>query len=155
MTFNDALEVHYVDGKPVVKKVDIVKDIKKELEPEKDSNPFDDLKRQLYNDLPQASIKRDRSMTARALNKVLESFNRYKNENKITEVKIKAIGMRLFRCGEWEFEWYTKTGLLVSTDKPSNGYNLEYKSPSIIATKDGALEKVYKIMEEHIKRRKG
>lgn len=151
MSSNDNIEIHYINGKPVAKKKDISKEIKKDLKPDVDANPFDSLKRQLYNDLPQSAIKKDRSMTARALNQTLESI---KNESKIVEIPTKSNDLKIFKCGDWEFKWYTKIGALKSTKKPENGYNLEYNSPNIVLTKNGASDKVYEIINTHITRLK-
>lgn len=82
---DELFEIKYVDGKPKRVKKDPMAEIKSELEIEKPASDFDATKRQLYNDLPQAEIKKDKSITARSLNATLESYNlnrnKYKSQN--------------------------------------------------------------------------
>lgn len=68
------IEVHYKDGKPKLKKDDPLKEIHKDLLPDVEKPQADIEKSALYANLPKAQIKKDRSITARALNSLLESY---------------------------------------------------------------------------------
>lgn len=79
----DILEIHYHDGKPEVVKNDISKEIRKELH-KKDCkcNDADITKSALYAGLPKAKQKHDKSLNARAISSMIESYNKQRNEAK-------------------------------------------------------------------------
>lgn len=152
-------DIKYVDGKPVRVKVDPLQELRDELEPEEDVNQADVVKSALYADLPKAKAKMDRSITARALNQTLESYNR-KRESAIAGFSsITGFENRWqdFMKDEWKFRWDKVNGTLKTVQKPENGFNLEYKSKKLIqfiADEPGAQEFVLKIMQDHMNRRK-
>lgn len=162
----DMIDIEYHDGKPVKKKVNLLKDLQKELEPEKDANPFDATKAALYADQPDAQIKKDRSITARQLNAYVESFNERRSrliESKFELHQLKMInapccyivyGERTDGSPLWRFKWdYAKSS--ITTDvKPNNGYNLEWKNPKFSKFDKNLLPEIYNKLEEHIKRKK-
>lgn len=81
----DILEVHYHDGKPEVEKHDISKEIHKELHKgDCKCNDADITKSALYAGLPKAKQKRDKSLNARAISSMIESFNKQRNEAKFS-----------------------------------------------------------------------
>ena len=162
----ELFDIKYVDGKPVRVKKDPLKELKDELEPEEDANPFDATKRELYADLPQAQIKKDRSITARQMNQFLESFN--ERRSRLIESKFELHQLKMINAphcyivyGEktdgsplWRFKWdYAKSS--ITTDvKPDNGYNLEWKNSKFSKFDKNLLPEIYKKLEEHIKRKK-
>lgn len=159
----DMIDIEYHDGKPVKKKVNPLEDLQKELEPEKDANPFDATKAALYADQPDAQIKKDRSITARQLNAYVESFNKRRFESKFELYTLKMINAPycMIRYGEkpdgsplWAFKWDFTKSSIISDIKPSDGYNLEWKNPKFSKFDKNLLPEIYNKLEEHIKRKK-
>ena len=159
----DLIDIEYHDGKQVRKKVDPLKEIKDELTPDKDANPFDATKAALYGDLPQADIKRDRSITARELNALAESFMKRRLESKF---KLRTLRMlnapHCYIVYEenpdgsplWQFKWDFTKSSITSEHKPSDGYSFEWKNPKLAKFDRSLLPEIYSKLEEHIKRKK-
>ena len=162
----DMIDIEYHDGKPVKKKVNLLKDLQKELEPEKDANPFDATKAALYADQPDAQIKKDRSITARQLNAYVESFNERRNRLIESKFELHTLKMRNAPlceivyghksngAPEWLFQWVFADNIIRTTVKPSDGYNLEWKNPRFSKFDKNLLPEIYNRLEEHIKRKK-
>lgn len=155
-------DIKYVDGQPVKVKKDPLKELRQELEPTEDANPFDATKRALYADLPQAEIKRDKSMTARELNSTLESVKQ-RNETQFTLAQLKMLnapyctiyaGKDLTGAPEWAFKWNFKDATISTVKKPDNGYDITWKSSKFSKFDKSLLPEIYKKLEEHIKHRK-
>lgn len=161
--YEDLIDIEYHDGKQVRKKVDPLKEIKDELTPDKDANPFDATKAALYRDLPQADIKRDRSITARELNALAESFMKRRFESKFELRTLRMInaplceivyGRKSNGAPEWLFQWVFADSTIRTTVKPSDGYNFEWKNPKLSKFDQALLPEIYSKLEEHIKRKK-
>lgn len=160
---NDSLiEIRYTDGKPHRVKKDPLKEIKDELAPEKPEQIFDDEKRALYGDLPQAGIKRDLSITARSLNQTLESFNKRRLEAKFSLSKPKmpnlpyytiTFGISSDGSPEWIFKWDFANSKITTVKRPSNGYNIEWTSPKLSKFNEKLLPEIYKTLENYIRRK--
>ena len=149
-------DVKYVDGKPVKVKVDPLKELRDELEPEEDANPFDATKRALYADQPKAKQKMDRSITARDLNMTLESFNRRRNEARFELARLKmpnAPYCAIFsKDRQWTFQWNFKDATISTMKRPDNGYELTWKNPKFSKFDENLLPEIYKKLSEHINR---
>lgn len=152
----DMIDIKYVDGKPVRVKHNELDELKKELEPEEDANPFDAIKRELYADQPKAKQKMDRSITARDLNVTLESFNRRRNEAQFELARLKmpnAPYCTIFsKDGQWTFQWNFKDATISTMKRPDNGYNLTWKSSKFSKFDEELLPEIYKKLSEHINR---
>ena len=151
----DIIDIEYHDGKPIRKKVNDLDELRKELEPEKDANPFDATKAALYGDLPQASIKRDRSITARELNVLAESFMKRRFETSFSMITGNDARWKKYFNKDWEFLWNAVDGVLSTIKKPEYGYSLTLTSPKLKAQSvvDEEVEKFVKnAIEQHIKR---
>ena len=150
-------DVKYVDGKPVKVKVDPLAELKKELQPDEDENPVDVEKRTLYANLPQAQLKKDRSITARDLNMTVESYNQKRDEilygikySTITGFENRWTKYLFSKPKGWEFMWDKVNGVLKTIKKPDDGYNLEYKNKILIQS-IADDPKVTKLVEDKIK----
>lgn len=159
----DLIDIEYHNGKQVRKKVDPLKEIKDELTPDKDANPFDATKAALYGDLPQADIKRDRSITARELNALAESFMKRRFESKFELRTLRMLnaphcyivyGKNPDGSPLWQFKWEFAKSSIVSDVKPSDGYSFEWKNPKLAKFDRSLLPEIYSKLEEHIKRKK-
>ena len=161
------IDIKYVDGKPVRVKTNELKELRKELKPEEPENTFDTTKRELYAELPQAQAKKDRSITARSLNTMLESFNanrtKYRNETKFELARLKMpnapycsiyVKAKDSTTPIWAFTWTFADSTIKSTKEPVNGYKLSWKSLKFSKFDNNLLPAIYKKLEEHIKRRK-
>lgn len=152
----DMIDIKYVDGKPVRVKYNELDELKKELEPEEDANPFDAIKRELYANQPKAKQKMDRSITARDLNVTLESFNRRRNEAQFELARLKMLNApycAIFsKDRQWTFQWNFKDATISTMKKPDNGYNLTWKSSKFSKFDEELLPEIYKKLSEHINR---
>lgn len=164
MTSNidEPLQIHYHDGRPEIEKADIAKDIKKELH--KDNEPENDAdiaKSALYANTPKAKAKMDKSLNARAINSMLESFNRRRNETNFELSRLKMLNAPYCLIyadrapngiARWVFKWVFKDSKIVTDTRPENGYGFEWKSPKLAKFDENMLPEIYKKLEEHIKR---
>lgn len=148
--FEEPLEIHYHDGKPELKKVDLSKEIDKELhKEEKPINYFDSEKSALYADLPKAKQKMDKSINARSINSVLESFNRQRNEAKFDTqrnghiITIKSDG--------YEFKCDDEQGTIITTKVPDKGLKMSLKAPRL---KGADIDNFFDEVEKHLERNK-
>lgn len=152
----DMIDIKYVDGKPVRVKHNELDELKKELEPEEDANPFDAIKRELYADQPKAKQKMDRSITARDLNVTLESFNRRRNEAQFELARLKMLNAPYCtiysKDRQWAFQWNFKDATISTKKRPDNGYNLTWKSSKFSKFDKELLPEIYKKLSEHINR---
>lgn len=147
----------YQNGKPVkVKEPTETELLQKELVPDEDKNDADIEKSALYADLPKAKLKMDRSINARALNSMVESYMQHRLETKFTYLvpDCSNPSHALILTGPWRFRWDIKTGTVTTIEKPSDGYNIEYKNSTLTSFTKENLQKIYKILEQNIKLKK-
>lgn len=148
--FEEPLEIHYHDGKPELKKVDLSKEIDKELhEEEKPINYFDSEKSALYADLPKAKQKMDKSINARSINSMLESYNRQRNEAKFdTQRNGHTI---IIKVDGYEFKCDDEQGTIITTKVPDKGLKMSLKAPRL---KGADIDNFFDEVEKHIERHK-
>lgn len=152
MTYNpeEPIEIHYRDGKPVAKKVDLAKEVQKELhQKEKPVNYFDAEKSALYANQPKAKQKLDKSINARVINSMLESFNRQRNEAKF-DVKRNGniITMKIDR---YEFRCDDKAGTIETVKVPAGGLKMSLKASRL---KGADIDNFFDEVEKHLERHK-
>lgn len=148
--FEEPLQIHYHDGKPEVKKVDLAKEIDKELhQDEKPINDADIEKSVLYANLPKAKDKMDKSLNARTINSVLESFNKQRNEAKFN---VKRNGnIIVIKADGYEFKCDDKLGTIETTKVPNNGLKMSLKASRL---KGADIDNFFDEVEKHLERHK-
>lgn len=152
MTSNidEPLEIHYHDGKPEIKKVDLVKEINKELhkkaKPQNDANAE---KSALYANQPKAKQKMDKSINARTINGMLESYNKQRNEAKFD---VQRNGhFIIIKIDGYEFKCDDKAGTIETTKAPTNGLKMSLKASRL---KDADIDNFFDEVEKHLERNK-
>ena len=148
--FEEPLEIHYHDGKPELKKVDLSKEIDKELhKEEKPINYFDSEKSALYADLPKAKQKMDKSINARSINSMLESYNRQRNEAKFdTQRTGHTI---IIKVDDYEFKCDDEQGTIITTKVPDKGLKMSLKTSRL---KGADIDSFFDEVEKHLERHK-
>lgn len=152
MTFNfeEPLQVHYHDGKPEVEKTDLAKEIHKELhKDEKPANDADIEKASLYANLPKAKQKMDKSLNARSINSMLESYNRQRNEAKF-DVKRNG-NMIAIKADGYEFKCDDKAGTIETVKVPQNGLSMTLRASRL---KGADIDNFFDEVEKHFERHK-
>lgn len=148
MTYNDdsVIKVHYHDGKPEIEKEDPSKEIRKELHPKQDKlNSADHEKSALYAGLPKATQKRDKSIDARIINNMLESFNKQRNETKFKVSKgFNSINVT---CEGLRFECYVSRGQIFVIGKTGRILDM-IESPEL---KNANINKYFDKIEQYLK----
>lgn len=150
MTYNDdsVIKVHYHDGKPEIEKEDPSEEIRKELHPKQDKlNSADHEKSALYAGLPKATQKRDKSIDARIINTMLESFKSQRYEAKF---KVRQRGNTfVIETNGLTFECYVKSGIIYVIGK--NGKSISSISSSELknANIDKYFDKIEQYLSEH------
>lgn len=149
-SIDEPLEIHYHDGKPEVKKKDLSKELNKELhKEEKPVNYFDAEKSALYANTPKAKQKMDKSINARAINSVLESYNKQRNEAKFDVqrnghiIMIKADGYQ-FKCDD-------EQGTIITTKVPDKGLKMSLKASRL---RGADIDVFFDEVEKHLERNK-
>ena len=159
--------ISYRDGKPVKEKEPTeIELLNKELTPEKDRNFADATKAALYADTPKANAKKDRSINARQLNSLLESFNNRRNRalsKRMYEADLVATIDNLYGdvttykvAGGWEFTHNKINGTLISTKTPEGAIKMEFKSSKLKDPTNKGTNKqlIIEKIKEHLKRNK-
>lgn len=148
--FEEPLEIHYHDGKPELKKVDLSKEIDKELhKEEKPINYFDSEKSALYANTPKAKQKMDKSINARSINSMLESYNRQRNEAKF-DVKRNG-NIITIKAEGYEFKCDDKAGTIETVKVPDNNLKMSLKASRL---KGADIDNFFDEIEKHLERNK-
>lgn len=147
---DNAIEIHYKDGKPVRKKTDPLKEVTQELHKDLDAdNVHDDIKSALYADQPKAKAKMDKSITARQMNMLAESYIKNRNEAKFDtkrnghKITISTEGF-IFDCDD-------EKGTIETIKVPENGLKMSLKSKRLIGAD---IDAFFDEVDKHLERNK-
>lgn len=145
---DNAIEIHYKDGKPVRKKVDPLKEVTQELHKDIDAdNLHDDIKSALYADQPKAKAKMDKSITARQMNMLAESYIKSRNEAKF-DTKRNGHKITILTEG-FIFDCDDEKGTIETTQVPENGLKMSLKSKRLIGAD---IDVFFDEIDKHLER---